>query len=193
MDAAAGGGGLGAAVAAATAATAAAAEAQMLGLCAALLEALTAEPGGQLRLAEAALAACDDFAAVAAAVFWHTTCANFHRYVAERHSEAAVVARHSDLGLQHYSKAHSLAAARLHAASAEALGVALNFSVFLFDVRRCRAEAADLARGALDAAEAAAAAPPLPDAERAAGAAVARLIAANLRRWQSVLQGAAAR
>jgi hypothetical protein len=149
-------------------------------------------PVAALLAAEAALAACDDSAAaVSAVVFWHTTCANVHRYVAEHHSVAAVVALHSDLGLLHYSKAHGLVLARLHAASAEALGVALNFSVFLFDVRRCRAEAADLARGALDAA-AAAAAVPLPDTDRAAGAAVARLIGANLSRWHSVLQGAAA-
>jgi PIN domain nuclease of toxin-antitoxin system len=46
-------------VSAALAATAASAEAQMLDLCSGLTSMVMAEPGGQLRLAEAALAVCD--------------------------------------------------------------------------------------------------------------------------------------
>ena len=172
------GGGVGGTPAAvALAATVAAAERGLLAIVVGLLSHLGGKTG-QLRLAEAAAEASP--ASAAPAVFWHKLCGDLCRYAAEGLGEAAAIARYSDLGLSHYSKAQGLARG-LHAASADVLGVALNFSVFLFEVRRCRSEAADFARGALDAA--ADATQPQTAEEHAAGDAIYVLIEENLRFW----------
>lgn len=94
-------------------------------------------------------------AAAESAVFCFKLAGDYCRYVAETHYAPGTVALYSDRALVFYSRARSYAAARLHAGGPAALGVALNFSVFLFEVRQCEAEARDLAatavREALDA------------------------------------------
>jgi hypothetical protein len=88
-----------------------------------------------------------------AMVFWFKLAADYCRYVSESARDAAVVARHSDLALSYYSKARSHGALRLHPASPAVLGVALNFTVFLYEIRHCEGEARELAEAALEAAE----------------------------------------
>ena len=170
------------AAALALSATSSAAERSLMALIGGLLGLLGGE-NGQLRLAEAA--AETSSAAASPAVFWHTLCGDFCRYAAEGLADTAAIARFSDLGLSHYSKAHGFARG-LHAASTDVLGVALNFSVFLFEVRRCRGEAVDLVRSTLDAAADAAATLQTP-AERSAGNTVCRLLEENLRFWEQLV------
>lgn len=61
----------------------------------------------------------------------------------------------SDQALAFYSKARAYASLYLHPASPAVLGVTLNFTVFLFEIRRCEAEAYEVAAAALEDAAAA--------------------------------------
>ena len=92
---------------------------------------------------------------VEAVVFWHKIAADYCRYVSECHTDATIVAHHSDSALRFYSKARQYALQYLHPASPTLLGVTLNFTVFLFEIRRCEEEAYEIAKGALDDAGAA--------------------------------------
>jgi len=88
-------------------------------------------------------------------VFWYKLAADYCRYVSECHTDPATVAKHSDLALSYYSKARSFALTFQGPASPSALGIVLNFAVFLFEIRRCELEAFDLAKAALEDAAAA--------------------------------------
>ena len=90
-----------------------------------------------------------------ALIWYYKLTADWARYVAETHSDAGIVARYSDVALAHYSKAAAHAASSLNAAAPARLGVLLNFTVFLFEVRRCGEEALELADAALSDARAA--------------------------------------
>jgi hypothetical protein len=79
---------------------------------------------------------------------------------------SATVAAFSDQALAYYSKARAYSALYLHPAAPAVLGVTLNFTVFLFEIRRCESEAYDIAAAALEEAAAALAA----DDEAAAAA-----------------------
>jgi 14-3-3 protein epsilon len=136
---------------------------------------------------------------VEAVIFWYKLGADYCRYVSECHTDASTVATHSDMALSFYSKARQYASLYLHPASATSLGVALNFTVFLFEVRRCEDEAHEIAKAALEEATAAlhattptaamaglVGAPGTPEAMRETEA-VLRLIRENLRVWSTVL------
>lgn len=84
-----------------------------------------------------------------AVVFWYKLAADYCRYVSECHTDATIVAQHSDMALSYYSKARQYASSHMHPASPTLLGVALNFTVFLFEIRRCEVEAYEIAKGAL--------------------------------------------
>ena len=186
---------------------------------------------GVLRLAERVLALaaegqgalCEDVlaasapgspparAAAEAGVFFYKLAGDYARYVSECHTVPFVVARHSDLALSFYSKARGVASAYLHPAHPAAVGVVLNFSVFLFEIRRCEEEAYELAQAVLEEAalalqpEAGAPDAPVPHEpeypaltaqERADSSAVQGLIKENLLMWAQVLEiakGAAVR
>lgn len=92
----------------------------------------------------------------ASLVWWMKLAGDYCRYVSESHREAGVVARHSDLALSYYAKARSYALTLAAGpASPALLGVCLNLSVFLFEIRRCQGEAFELAAETLTAAVAA--------------------------------------
>lgn len=89
----------------------------------------------------------------ASLVWWLKLAGDYCRYVSESHREAGVVARHSDLALSYYAKARSYALTLAAGpASPALLGVCLNLSVFLFEIRRCQGEAFELASETLTAA-----------------------------------------
>lgn len=89
----------------------------------------------------------------ASLVWWLKLAGDYCRYVSESHREAGVVARHSDLALSYYAKARSYAMTLAAGPAAPALlGVCLNLSVFLFEIRRCQGEAFELAAETLTAA-----------------------------------------
>jgi len=138
-----------------TAASAEAAEsAPTVGGAAAASESSANPAGSKSASAVAPPPAAPSTSAVAQAlVFWFKLAADYCRYVSESARDAAVVARHSDLALSYYSKARSHGALRLHPASPAVLGVALNFTVFLYEIRHCEEEARELAEAALVAAE----------------------------------------
>jgi hypothetical protein len=144
----------GAAAPAADRASAAADSARTGGSAAAVGESSVAPEGSASATAVVAPNAAPSPPAVAQAlVFWFKLAADYCRYVSESARDAAVVARHSDLALSYYSKARSHGALRLHPASPAVLGVSLNFTVFLYEIRRCEEEARELAEAALVAAE----------------------------------------
>ena len=121
--------------------------------------------------------------AVDALIYCLKLSADYCRYVAEAHSDGDVMRRHSDLALALYSKASAHAAAHLHPAHPSRLGVLLNFSVFLFEVRHCEAEAYEVGvAGLADAAEA---------SDRDAAAAAAAVAAAAAAAVSSVEGGGA--
>jgi hypothetical protein len=138
-------------------------------------------------------------------VFFYKSAADYCRYVAECCSDAPAVSRHSDEALSHYSKARQYATTRMHPASPASLGVTLNFSVFLFEIRRCEEEALELATAALndanaaldedDEAEEAEAAggtakrryAPLSEEERGESEAICSLLEGNIQVWSQVL------
>jgi 14-3-3 protein len=78
-------------------------------------------------------------------VFCFKLCGDYSRYVSECHSEKSVILEFSDLALRFYSKARGLTMSYFHPASSFALGVGLNLSVFLFEVRHCEEEACEVA------------------------------------------------
>ena len=134
---------------------------------------------------------------VEALVFWYKLCADYCRYVAECHTYAGVVASHSDMALRFYSKARQYAGSYLSPASATLLGVVLNLTVFLFEVRRCEEDAQDIARITIEEAIAAQSAPTdsslpsmgfpvTPEAKRDTDA-VLRLIRENMRVWGAAI------
>ena len=84
-----------------------------------------------------------------AAVFSFMLAADYCRYVAETHYAAATVALYSDRALVYYSRARTYAYLHLYPARPALLSAMLNFSVFLFEVRKCEDEARDLADTAL--------------------------------------------
>ena len=163
-----------------------------------------------------AQSAQDSRAAAEAAIFFYKLAADYCRYVSECSTNSAVVAEHSDLALSYYSKARMLAASYLNAAHPTALGVVLNFSVFLFEIRHCEEEAYELAQAALEEAAAARASQeakpadddtaatvssqallsgpeqPLTAQEGSDSLAVESLIRENLRVWAQVLELSAA-
>lgn len=167
-------------------------------------------------LCEDALASATDDtarrAAAEAAVFFFKLAADYARYVAECHTAPSVVAQHSDLALSCYSKARMVSAMHLPQAHPITLGVVLNFSVFLFEIRRCEDESYDLAQSALEeaalsllshasvdrdahAANGQPEPPQLTGSELRDSEAVQGLIKENLRVWAQVLElsaGAAA-
>lgn len=84
-----------------------------------------------------------------AAVFSFMLAADYCRYVAETHYAAATVALYSDRALVYYSRARTYAYLHLYPARPALLSAMLNFSVFLYEVRKCEDEARDLADAAL--------------------------------------------
>ena len=81
--------------------------------------------------------------------FYAKMIADYYRYIAEnasgeRHREV------SDSALQYYTKAHETAKESLDAWDPIRLGLALNFSVFYFEVMNNSSKACDLAKTALD-------------------------------------------
>jgi 14-3-3 protein epsilon len=154
-------------------------------------------------------------AAAEAAIFFYKLGGDYARYVSECHTDPGVVATHSDLALSYYSKARAVAGGHLHPGHPLGLGVLLNFSVFLFEVRHCEEEAYELAAAALDevavalrtpqppppgegegadspsspsSSSSSSPWPPLSPQERSDSAAVQSLIRENLRVWAQVLE-----
>ena len=81
--------------------------------------------------------------------FYAKMIADYYRYIAEnasgdRHREV------SDSALQYYTKAHETSKESLEAYDPIRLGLALNFSVFYFEVMNNSSKACELAKTALD-------------------------------------------
>lgn len=181
-------------------------EGEMLRICHSVLHLVT---DLQLPVAEELLstaAACDRRDVLEAVVFYFKLSADYCRYVAECHTDASVVAQFSDRALSYYSKARSYAVMGMRRDAPALLGVTLNFTVFLFEIRTgCGVEAYDMARDALRDAIAARSSgddasagtggivPQLTGEERGESDAVCALLRENIRTWAQVLQVAAIR
>lgn len=121
-------------------------------------------------------------AAVERLVFLHKLAADYCRYVSECCSDPGVVSLHSDRALSLYSKARSYWQLYLPRAAPAGLGVILNFTVFLYEVRKCEEEAREVALEAIEEASRAL----LEEGESSSGEArgILALLQDNVRLWQ---------
>jgi len=121
-------------------------ELELKGKCEEVLALLNSSDGGGLTATASASGDAEGF------VFYGKMEGDYHRYLAEFLLQEPLHSTHAQKAYEAYYKSYEKASSALPATCAIRLGLALNFSVFYYEVYRKAPEACNLARASLDAA-----------------------------------------
>ena len=119
-------------------------------------------------------------------VFYYKMVGDYHRYMAE-FSTADARTKAAELAMDGYNKASGIAEQELSPTNPIRLGLALNFSVFFYEVMNSPKRACDLAKQAFD--DAIAELDTLPEDSYKDSTLIMQLLRDNLTLWTSDMEG----